>query len=199
MHLKTDTHRISHVPLPWFLARHAVHSRFSAVWRRVFWQLCTISMQCGHWRQRCGRWCWRCRLSAKNDDSPLVYRKYCDHKYVHRNKKRYESTVDNEQDALLQNAFKYAHRLKVWYIYIFSWYVCTSHNVCISFTQPGTWHVTWEFRLHTCEVINKYELCENLWSHKPYRVNCVLINALYFCILQSYQSVILPINSFSLS
>jgi len=43
-------------------------------------------------------------LVSQNDDSPLAYRKYCGHKYVHSNKKRYESTVDSEQDVLISNA-----------------------------------------------------------------------------------------------
>jgi len=50
---------------------------------------------------------------SQNDESPFVYRKYCGHKYVRSNKKRYETTVDNEQDVLLQHAFIHAHRLKV--------------------------------------------------------------------------------------
>jgi len=52
-------------------------------------------------------------LVSQNDDSPLVYRKYCGHIYVRSNKKRCESTVDNGQDVLLQHAFIHAHRLKV--------------------------------------------------------------------------------------
>jgi len=52
-------------------------------------------------------------LVSQDDDSPLMYRKYCGYEYVHSNKKFYESTVDNEQDALLQNAFIHAHGLKV--------------------------------------------------------------------------------------
>jgi hypothetical protein len=51
-------------------------------------------------------------LVSQNDDSPLVYRKYCVHKYVHSDK-RYESTVDNDRDVLIQNAFIHAHRLKM--------------------------------------------------------------------------------------
>lgn len=138
-------------------------------------------------------------LVSQNDDSPLVYRKYYSHKCVQSNKKRYGSTVDNELDVLLQHAFVHVHRLNMWYMYFFNWYVCTSHNMCSSFTQPCTLHVTVEFHLHTCEVINKYELCENLWYHKLYRENCVLINELYFCILQWHRSIFVPMNSFSLS
>jgi hypothetical protein len=57
-------------------------------------------------------------LVSQNDDSPFVSRKYCGHKYMHSDKKRYESTVDNEHDGLLQHAFIHAHRLKMWYMYI---------------------------------------------------------------------------------